>query len=59
MSFEKIIHYGMLRRSLSAIVNCYYENIDPSPELTEEETQCIYIGLTVAAYSAKYWECYE
>ena len=44
---------------LSAIVNCYYENIDPSPELTEEEKQCIYIGLTVAAYSAKYWECYE
>lgn len=56
---EAALLYTNTPEDLSTIINYYYENIDPSPELTEEEKQCIYIGLTVAAYSAKYWECYE
>lgn len=56
---EAAILYTNTPEDLSTIINYYYENIDPSPELTKEEKQCIYIGLAVAAYSAKYWECYE
>lgn len=53
---EAFASYTTDSNDLASIINYYHSQIEPSAELSEEEKTSIYIGMVVAAYSAKYWE---
>ena len=53
---EASLIYSNQENNLTDLVNYYCEMIEPSPELSEEDKISLYMGMVVAAYSAKYWD---
>mgnify|MGYP003306122808 FL=1 len=55
LCYEAVTIYENSAYDVAAVVNFYYEEVENSEELTEEEKTAIYAGLSVMIYSSSYW----
>ena len=55
LCYEAVTIYENSACDAAAVINFYYEEVENSDELTEEEKTAIYAGLSVMIYSSSYW----